>query len=68
MELCPGGHLVGLMNKRLQATNGSMFKESEILQIFQDVCEGVAQMHTQTPPFAHRDIKVLFVYFTRCLG
>ncbi|TFY73605.1 hypothetical protein EWM64_g10406, partial [Hericium alpestre] len=32
--------------------------EAEILQIFVDVCEGVAAMHNLRPPLLHRDLKV----------
>lgn len=32
--------------------------EAEVLRIFTDVCEAVAQLHVQEPPIAHRDLKV----------
>ncbi|KAK0520705.1 Ark- serine/threonine protein kinase [Tilletia horrida] len=54
MEYCPGGGLIDLMNARLR----NRLRESEILHIFSQVCEGVAHMHHQNPPILHRDLKV----------
>ncbi|KAE8268166.1 hypothetical protein A4X09_0g4165 [Tilletia walkeri] len=54
MEYCPGGGLIDLMNARLR----NRLRESEILHIFAQVCEGVAHMHHQDPPILHRDLKV----------
>jgi len=42
------------MNRRLR----ERLTEAEILQIFVDVCEGVAYMHNSRPPLLHRDLKV----------
>ncbi|KAF2077105.1 hypothetical protein CYY_001614 [Polysphondylium violaceum] len=54
MEYCSGGHLVELMQKRIQ----NKFSEHEILKIYSDICESVAYMHSQSPPIIHRDLKV----------
>ncbi|KAF8832005.1 hypothetical protein HHX47_DHR1000927 [Lentinula edodes] len=54
MEFCPGGGIIDMMNRRLR----ERLTESEILQIFVDVCEGVAYMHNSRPPLLHRDLKV----------
>ncbi|KAF9469769.1 hypothetical protein BDZ94DRAFT_1151605 [Collybia nuda] len=54
MEFCPGGGIIDMMNRRLR----ERLTESEILQIFVDVCEGVAYMHNARPPLLHRDLKV----------
>lgn len=55
MEFCAGGGIIDLLNSRLQ----SRLSEHEILQIFVDVCEGVAKMHSLRPkPLVHRDLKV----------
>ncbi|KAK9374672.1 kinase-like domain-containing protein [Lipomyces chichibuensis] len=54
MEYCSGGGLIDLMNTRLQ----DRFTESEILNIFSDIVEGVACMHYLEPPLIHRDLKV----------
>jgi AP2-associated kinase len=54
IEYCPGGHIVELMNSRLQ----KRLKEEEVLQIFADTCEAVASLHYLDPPILHRDIKV----------
>ncbi|KAF6754245.1 other/NAK protein kinase [Ephemerocybe angulata] len=54
MEFCPGGGIIDMMNRRLR----ERLTEAEILQIFVDVCEGVAFMHNSRPPLLHRDLKV----------
>ncbi|RXW18511.1 hypothetical protein EST38_g7351 [Candolleomyces aberdarensis] len=54
MEYCPGGGIIDMMNRRLR----ERLTEAEILQIFVDVCEGVAFMHNSRPPLLHRDLKV----------
>lgn len=43
-----------MMNRRLR----ERLTEAEILQIFVEVCEGVAHMHNSRPPLLHRDLKV----------
>ena len=42
------------MNRRLR----ERLTEADILQIFVDVCEGVAAMHNLRPALLHRDLKV----------
>ncbi|KAI0315661.1 hypothetical protein OF83DRAFT_1246259 [Amylostereum chailletii] len=54
MEFCPGGGIIDMMNRRLR----ERLTEKEILQIFVDVCEGVAAMHNLRPALLHRDLKV----------
>eukprot|EP01113_Clastostelium_recurvatum_P016618 TRINITY_DN1955_c0_g1_i2.p1 TRINITY_DN1955_c0_g1~~TRINITY_DN1955_c0_g1_i2.p1 ORF type:complete len:964 (+),score=205.72 TRINITY_DN1955_c0_g1_i2:94-2985(+) len=54
MEYCGGGHVVDLMNSRLS----NRFSESEVVNMFYDICDGVCHMHSQDPPIAHRDLKV----------
>ncbi|KAJ7762320.1 hypothetical protein DFH07DRAFT_1059540 [Mycena maculata] len=54
MEFCPGGGIIDMMNRRLR----ERLTEAEILQIFVDVCEGVAYMHNSRPALLHRDLKV----------
>ncbi|KAG6919035.1 hypothetical protein DXG01_009745 [Tephrocybe rancida] len=54
MEFCPGGGIIDMMNRRLR----ERLTEAEILQIFVDVCEGVACMHNLRPALLHRDLKV----------
>ncbi|KAF5368418.1 hypothetical protein D9758_002156 [Tetrapyrgos nigripes] len=54
MEFCQGGGIIDMMNRRLR----ERLTEAEILQIFVDVCEGVAHMHNSRPPLLHRDLKV----------
>lgn len=54
MEYCAGGGLLDLLNSRLR----NRLSELEALQIFADVCKGVAAMHHLDPPVAHRDLKI----------
>ncbi|KAI0248354.1 hypothetical protein BJV78DRAFT_1284870 [Lactifluus subvellereus] len=54
MEYCPGGGIIDMMNRRLR----ERLTEADILQIFVDVCEGVAAMHNLRPALLHRDLKV----------
>lgn len=54
MEFCQGGGLIDFMNTRLQ----NRLTEPEILKIFTDVSEGVADMHYLKPALLHRDLKV----------
>lgn len=49
-----GGGIIDMMNRRLR----ERLTEAEILQIFVDVCEGVAYMHNARPALLHRDLKV----------
>ncbi|KAK9305116.1 hypothetical protein QLX08_003791 [Tetragonisca angustula] len=43
-----------MMNNRLQTG----FNESEVLQIFCDVCEAVSRLHHCQTPIIHRDLKI----------
>jgi len=43
-----------MMNRRLR----ERLTEAEVLQMFVEVCEGVAHMHNSRPPLLHRDLKV----------
>ena len=61
MEYCAGGGIIDMMNRRLR----ERLTEAEILQIFVDVCEGVATMHYQRPPLLHRDLKVSHAHLCR---
>ncbi|KAH7105144.1 hypothetical protein BKA62DRAFT_437921 [Auriculariales sp. MPI-PUGE-AT-0066] len=54
MEFCAGGGIIDMMNRRLR----ERLTEAEILQIFVDVCEGLALMHNLRPALLHRDLKV----------
>ena len=54
MEYCKAGHVVQLMNTRLQ----SRFSQTEVLKIFCDVVEAVAALHHSKPSVIHRDLKV----------
>jgi serine/threonine protein kinase len=54
IEYCSRGHVLDLMNKRLN----SGFNESEILHIFSDVCQAISRLHFNKVPIAHRDLKV----------
>jgi AP2-associated kinase len=52
-----------MMNRRLR----ERLTEGEILQIFVDVCEGVAAMHNLRPTLLHRDLKVSIRYYPHTL-
>ncbi|CAE6464604.1 unnamed protein product [Rhizoctonia solani] len=54
MEFCHGGGIIDMMNRRLR----ERLTEKDILQIFVDVCEAVACMHSLQPALLHRDLKV----------
>merc|ERR1719376_1329547 len=54
MEFCKAGHVVQLMNSRIQ----SKCTQMEVLNIFCDVITAVASLHHMKPPVAHRDLKV----------
>ena len=45
MELCPGGHVVDLMNTRI----GNPFTEAEALKIFEDSCFGMKVTNSPHP-------------------
>ncbi|XP_021922191.1 uncharacterized protein LOC110831003 isoform X3 [Zootermopsis nevadensis] len=47
-------HVLQIMNGRLQ----SGFSETEVLQIFCDMCEAVSRLHHCQTPIIHRDLKV----------
>ncbi|CAF0799357.1 unnamed protein product [Brachionus calyciflorus] len=53
-KYCKLGGLVQLMNDRL--SQNSRFQEVEILKIFCDTCEALADLHTSS--IIHRDLKV----------
>ncbi|KAI8571708.1 hypothetical protein RHMOL_Rhmol01G0140400 [Rhododendron molle] len=42
----------------LESRGAGYFEEKQILVIFRDVCNAVFAMHCQSPPIAHRDLKV----------
>lgn len=54
MEYCEKGGLIDFLNTRLQ----HRLSESEILNIFSQVSQGVATMHALRPALIHRDIKI----------
>jgi len=47
-------HVLQLMNEKLNTG----FSEEEVLDIFCDVCEGLARLHHCQTPILHRDLKV----------
>ncbi|CAO1624420.1 unnamed protein product [Parajaminaea phylloscopi] len=64
MEYCSGGGLLDLLNSRLR----NRLTEPEVLQIFADICLGVAAMHHLDPPVAHRDLKIENILITAPAG
>ncbi|XP_020081129.1 AP2-associated protein kinase 1-like isoform X3 [Ananas comosus] len=53
MEFCEKS-LVNALEDR----GGAYFEERQVLLILRDVCNAVFAMHSQSPPVAHRDLKV----------
>jgi len=53
MELCPDGHLLDLLER-----NAGKLKEQTIINVLAQIVKGICYMHSQTPPVAHRDIKI----------
>ena len=53
IELCSGGALT----KHVQP-GARRLSEAGVLRCFVDTCKGVAHMHSQQPPVAHRDLKL----------
>jgi AP2-associated kinase len=49
-----GPSLYDILDQRFK----QYFEEHEVLDIFSQVCLGVAHLHSLEPPVAHRDIKV----------
>lgn len=49
-----GGSLIDLIRRR----NGRKLGELQICELFVQICRGVQHMHNQSPPIAHRDIKI----------
>eukprot|EP00045_Choanoeca_perplexa_P004545 m.39035 g.39035 ORF g.39035 m.39035 type:complete len:571 (-) comp12632_c0_seq1:70-1782(-) len=64
LELCPGGHVVDIMNRRLTRP----FDEKEVLKIFSDVCLAVTALHQHEPPIIHRDLKLENVLLSKNKG
>ncbi|XP_033739070.1 cyclin-G-associated kinase-like [Pecten maximus] len=52
-ELCSGGQLVDILNRR-----SSSLGCDEVLQAFYQTCRATQHMHRQNPPIIHRDLKV----------
>ncbi|CAD5112095.1 DgyrCDS1335 [Dimorphilus gyrociliatus] len=51
-ELCTGGQLVDVINKK------ERLKVEQILPCFYQICNAVQHMHDQKPPIIHRDLKI----------
>jgi AP2-associated kinase len=53
LEYCPNGSLVDLV-----MPGQPQLPEAKLLSIFHSVCKAVAHLHSQSPPIAHRDLKL----------
>jgi len=53
LEYCPHGSLIELV-----LPGRPQLAEPKLLSIFHSVCKAVAHLHSQTPPIAHRDLKL----------
>lgn len=60
MELCTGGSLIHLIQRR----NNRPLSERQIAELFTQICRGIRSMHRQQPPMAHRDMKIENVLLT----
>jgi len=56
MEFCPGGSLAEAINVRVPDRLPGI-PEKQIWEIFYQICEAVAFMHSQSTPIIHRDLK-----------
>jgi serine/threonine protein kinase len=52
LELCPQGSVFDLMQRE------GKLSEDRVLTIFRDAAQAVTHLHRQSPPIAHRDLKV----------
>lgn len=53
LEYCPNGSLVDLV-----LPGRPPLAEGQLLSAFHSVCKAVAHLHAQSPPIAHRDLKL----------
>ena len=56
MEFCQSGHLFGVLQK--MASENRLFPPREAARLMAQVAAGLRVLHAQTPPVAHRDIKL----------
>ena len=55
LEMCAGGSLAGMLQRRDR--EHAPLRPAETLRIFLDLCHAVAHMHALPQPLAHRDVK-----------
>jgi AP2-associated kinase len=53
MELCTEGSLLDYINNK-----NDLISEQEALYVVKEIASGLYHMHSQSPPIAHRDIKI----------
>jgi len=53
LELCPGGHLIDLLDK-----HRGVLPDEELFTTFMDIAEAVFCLHSMNPPVQHRDLKL----------
>lgn len=58
LELCEKGSLAKHVTPRPGGTFPPRLRETRLLRYFVDSCKGVAHLHSQSPPVAHRDLKL----------
>ena len=64
LPFCPRGTLHDELQRR--AAKKNPFSESSALELFLEICDGVAHMHAARPdPLAHRDLKPHNVLLTK---
>jgi hypothetical protein len=69
-ELCEGGHLWNWYvrqhgGEKYDERTGRKAPEGEVLGVFGQCLEAVGHLHAQSPPIAHRDIKIENFLLTR---
>ena len=55
-KYCKLGGLVQLINDRLSTNSNAQLQENEIIKMFCDICEGLAELHEHD--IIHRDLKI----------
>jgi serine/threonine protein kinase len=69
LEFCPNGSLIDLLyakgKKPGEFERRPPLPEARVLEIFESIVTGVQAMHAQSPPVAHRDLKMENVLSTQ---
>ena len=61
LEFCPHGSLIDLLyakGKNGEFDRRPALSQAKVLEVFESIVTGVQAMHAQSPPVAHRDLKL----------